>query len=693
MPKATQHPTNNESRLLNSMVSTESAPLRSIERFARRGENYLWFACHAAVPLALTTDLLYSLWAEFRQDSGGEPLDMPWIVVADLLFSGLCEEVGTELYELRPAARSALLARLREEERFGQGRLDAVARFVWAYGEARLRSDDPDEQDLGQVLCWSGRAVLEPEGVARELMGALGREFEADAGEVVRLATIVEGLREPLAAFPEVGMYARGLKAVVFEDFDTARDEFQRLKLQRRVSSQSLPVVLPKISKTQKQAHLGALFANRSKISQALLSVVVTSLTVYLLILMGVLQVRLESLNQSMNDLSARLSSLLLKFEASLDLSEESSSSQDAIISQLNDLQNLLISDLLEQHRAQNSNVIVVDPLNRESSSDEQFLAEKNILNSDCRQVKNDTSIYEARSTNSQVVDTVFSNEIVILSEDSPRLGWIKISSPENGYIQTSFLSPLCRVLRPGSTGSAVAELQTLLTEHGFSIQNSDSGEGRGVFGPQTEAAVMAFQRQENLPVNGVVDYETLRALQINNRSRTVISTRTCAVITGDRTFIYFRPSINSPTEYIFDSGDVVLILGLSVSADNRDWVEVESVIDSEWSGFIPISAIGEQLNCPLPLGIPPENSQCHIAAVTTGVRLGRNIDLPIVGEINRGDQFFLETNMVTDSNGRVWAKRSNTGDIDLWIEFQENPNSLPNLVAIDDFNCSRTKS
>ncbi|MEM8640053.1 MAG: hypothetical protein AAGG51_14740 [Cyanobacteria bacterium P01_G01_bin.54] len=229
------------------MLATDAKPNRAIARFAARGESYLWFAAHAAVPLALTTELLYSLWAEFRQDGAGDALDVPWVVVADLLFSGLCEEVGHELYELRPGVRSRLLEQLQAEGRFGESRLVAVGRYVWAYGEARLGSEDPDLRDLAQVWAWSGQAFCEPEGAARSIMAALVRERGAESGDVVRLAQVVAGLQEPLAGFPEVGMYARLARAGEFGDEAAAQGLVRELGAYQREHPDCLVKVLPEV--------------------------------------------------------------------------------------------------------------------------------------------------------------------------------------------------------------------------------------------------------------------------------------------------------------------------------------------------------------------------------------------------------------------------------------------------------------
>lgn len=63
-------------------------------------------------------------------------------------------------------------------------------------------------------------------------------------------------------------------------------------------------------------------------------------------------------------------------------------------------------------------------------------------------------------------------------------------------------------VLRLGSTGAAVADLQSRLRAAGF-----DPGASDGVFGPQTGAAVRLFQRSRGLTVDAIVGAQTWGAL------------------------------------------------------------------------------------------------------------------------------------------------------------------------------------
>jgi cell wall-associated NlpC family hydrolase len=60
----------------------------------------------------------------------------------------------------------------------------------------------------------------------------------------------------------------------------------------------------------------------------------------------------------------------------------------------------------------------------------------------------------------------------------------------------------------PGDRGPAVARIQQLLNQHGAHLAVD------GIFGPQTEAAVKAFQRAQHLAVDGIVGPQTLSRLQ-----------------------------------------------------------------------------------------------------------------------------------------------------------------------------------
>ncbi|XZN94268.1 MAG: CHAT domain-containing protein [Microcoleus sp.] len=183
---------------------------RRIEAFERRfGKTHLIFACHAAFPLALTPDLLYKLWANFQRDIHGFVLGIPWVAVADLLLSSLCDEVGRELYEMDKAVRNSLLNRLKDDENLGQQRINELSDFLLVYVRQQLQSNDQEVRDFAQAQRWTALAYTRPSEAAQELKATLEQAYRQDRAEQVRLASLVETFAEPLAEFEPLLVYAR----------------------------------------------------------------------------------------------------------------------------------------------------------------------------------------------------------------------------------------------------------------------------------------------------------------------------------------------------------------------------------------------------------------------------------------------------------------------------------------------------
>lgn len=63
-------------------------------------------------------------------------------------------------------------------------------------------------------------------------------------------------------------------------------------------------------------------------------------------------------------------------------------------------------------------------------------------------------------------------------------------------------------ILKQGSTGPEVTDLQTKLKAAGF-----DPGTIDGNFGPGTKSALIAFQQSKGLPADGMAGPQTLSAL------------------------------------------------------------------------------------------------------------------------------------------------------------------------------------
>ncbi|MDF0555629.1 type IV secretory system conjugative DNA transfer family protein [Kamptonema sp. UHCC 0994] len=205
---------------------------RQVRSFEERfGKPHLYLAYHAAFPLALTPDLLYKIWANFQRDIEDKLLNIPWEAVADVLLSGLCKEVGgEELYEMDLAGRNVLLNELKANPRFGEERLKNLSEFVLEYIQEQIHSDDSNIRDFAQVQKWTALAYTKPDKAARELALALREKLqEQNKAELVRMASVVETLAEPLVGFEPLLVYSRGMGKLARGDNEEAFEKFREL--------------------------------------------------------------------------------------------------------------------------------------------------------------------------------------------------------------------------------------------------------------------------------------------------------------------------------------------------------------------------------------------------------------------------------------------------------------------------------
>jgi DNA-binding response OmpR family regulator len=220
---------------------------RRIKTFGERfGEAHLYLAYHAAFPLALTPDLLYRIWANFQRDINGEALNIPWMAVADLLLSSLCDEVGHELYEMDTVVRNALLKELKGNSRFGDKRIDELSDFLLAYVQQQLDSHDPDMRDFAQVQRWTALAYTRPSEAAREIASALARLKLEDKAEWIRMASVVETFAEPLAEFQPLLIYSQEMANFIRGNQEGATAKITGLladqEHQLRIAGVNLPI-------------------------------------------------------------------------------------------------------------------------------------------------------------------------------------------------------------------------------------------------------------------------------------------------------------------------------------------------------------------------------------------------------------------------------------------------------------------
>lgn len=92
-----------------------------------------------------------------------------------------------------------------------------------------------------------------------------------------------------------------------------------------------------------------------------------------------------------------------------------------------------------------------------------------------------------------------------------------KVHTPEQSKVKTSTVKQDQTLLRMGSKGQAVKELQQKLIAKGYKLPRFDAD---GHFGAETLQAVTAFQRDNSLSVDGIVGKQTMTALNAKPKAK-----------------------------------------------------------------------------------------------------------------------------------------------------------------------------
>ncbi|NET57119.1 MAG: hypothetical protein F6K47_13425, partial [Symploca sp. SIO2E6] len=229
---------------------------RRIETFAKRLDTpHLHLAYHAALPLALTPDLLYRLWATFQKDIQGKPLRIPWIAVSNLLLSGLCREIDDELYQMDAAVRSELLNRLRSDRQFGSERIEELSEFLLQYTEQQLRLDtNPDIKEFAQTQKLAALAYINPDEAAhklatqyRDILSNISNFTSIKRAKLMQMAALVEASADSLKyeRFESLRIYASSMASFARDDLENAANQLDPAldeKGQIRVNNVIFPI-------------------------------------------------------------------------------------------------------------------------------------------------------------------------------------------------------------------------------------------------------------------------------------------------------------------------------------------------------------------------------------------------------------------------------------------------------------------
>lgn len=205
------------------MVTKISLDTKDKIRFFKRrfrsfgyGEGHYILACHAAFPIALTPDLLYQLWANFRTypNRRAQTQSISELAVSDLLLSTLCREVSREVFEMDVEVRAFLLEELKEDERFGEESMQLLGNFLYQYMQEVGITLHPKAFVDAQI--WTALATIAPKQAANEITKSLSEAINnKNDKEIFRMRNLLENYSNQEGAFENLLHYSKGVKAAI----------------------------------------------------------------------------------------------------------------------------------------------------------------------------------------------------------------------------------------------------------------------------------------------------------------------------------------------------------------------------------------------------------------------------------------------------------------------------------------------
>ena len=184
-----------------SEINNEIIAKNKVERFVSRFEDsYYLLACHVAVPLAITPELVNYLRIEFLRNER-----VPWIAEADLLLSDLCKQVGYELYVMDKDVRTYLLKILAGDSRFGEKRIREICRLLLSYIKYLEKNNSFIEKKDLQYQRWGAMLYLDTEETVRQIAKSISECLHP--GELARLLKITEDFKEKISSSGEFQVF------------------------------------------------------------------------------------------------------------------------------------------------------------------------------------------------------------------------------------------------------------------------------------------------------------------------------------------------------------------------------------------------------------------------------------------------------------------------------------------------------
>ena len=141
------------------------------------GSQYLKFACYAAIPEVITSDLLYNIWNNFFQDITTRK-EFTYLAISDLLLSPIVSEISKDVFIIRPEIKRLLIEYFKSNFENNKGsEIKKVAKLVLAF--LRYKPQTIPIGYVREATKWSAESIVDKEKAANYLK-AIFKKLEVD---------------------------------------------------------------------------------------------------------------------------------------------------------------------------------------------------------------------------------------------------------------------------------------------------------------------------------------------------------------------------------------------------------------------------------------------------------------------------------------------------------------------------------
>jgi hypothetical protein len=232
-------------------LSSELA-VREVLAFERRfGSKHLLLACHAALPLILTPELLNLIRINFLDEE-----QIPWVAEVDFLLSSLCRPIDEGFFEVEPSVREVLLVEL--ENQYGFERPFELAKFLQVY--LVHQSGWEQRSEVTRIQWWIAQAYMAPDQVVEDLTNLLESSLSEEnyllnIPEQIQVVTALEILAEPLERTNRPREYnylinnSRVLAQILYKDEPVILQSLNRENTSQQVENREPMLISPVLVK------------------------------------------------------------------------------------------------------------------------------------------------------------------------------------------------------------------------------------------------------------------------------------------------------------------------------------------------------------------------------------------------------------------------------------------------------------